>query len=143
VSPKLTTDFTEAIDESGKPAFTKQEGNTLRARLPVLLSPDSNLGITVKANEVFTDHYRAFIDSSIITDIRTIFKSDPNATPAGACIVHMLKIEYGDRGHNGTFFVAMDASDVIKLKKLLERSELEAQQLKRMLANNDLRNLEE
>lgn len=142
-STKLPQDLAAAHNQDGEPAFSEENSRWLVANIGPFLSLDSSVGITAKAHDVFADHERAFIDARIITDIRPIFRSDPGLAPAGAAIVHMLKIEFSHGGEADEFYVAMDTSDVVKLKKLLERDELKAQQLKRVMADRRLNNLEE
>jgi len=70
----------------------------------------------------------------ILTDVRPVFEpSAPEAAPAGAVIVHTLKISY--RGDNSAkdFFVALDSEDVRQLTEQLERARSKAESLKSVL----------
>ncbi len=71
--------------------------------------------------------------SKILSDLRYVFKSDPEEEPYGAVIVHLLKLTYHEDTEHKEFFVAMDDGDLRHLKEVIERAEKKARTLRRKL----------
>jgi len=102
-----------------------------------LLSYESSLGTTSKALDVMTEHERILCGARVITDVRSVF-ADPAEKPTAAVIVHMLKISYHQNREHKDFYVALDSSDVRKLKEILQRAELKAKSLSAVLAGTGI-----
>jgi len=135
-------DVCSSVDDEGDLLFPSEVREKLRQNLSPLLSLEETVGITAKANSVFSDHAHVFCDARIVTDIRPIFKQNPAEPPAAAAIVHTLKITYHENEKHKDFFVAMDTNDIRKLKSLLERDEQKAQNLRLILSATKIPNLE-
>jgi hypothetical protein len=103
-----------------------------RRRLHKLLSVES-LIIASKAIIVSTDYQRTLHASKILSDLRYVFRSNPEEEPYGAVIVHLLKFTYHEDTEHKEFFVAMDDEDLARLKAVLERAEAKARTLRRKL----------
>jgi len=56
-----------------------------------------------------------------------------NKIPAGALIVHTLKLEYKQGNEEKDFYIALDTNDVKKLREQLDRAEQKAESIKLML----------
>ena len=142
-------DFVEevihSVNKDGERIFQNAEGDSLKQRLTPLLNLEQSLGVTSKAFGVFADHERLFVNARILTDIRPIFQDDLSAVPIAAAAVHTLKIEYheGPSHAHKEFYVALDSSDIVELKKLIEREEAKAKIMKSMLSSLGVRDLEE
>ena len=109
-------------------------------RLTRFLNLEQSLGITSKAQSVLLENERLFCDSRVMTDIRPVFKNDPDETPEAAVIVHMLRITYHEdreKRHND-FFVALDTEDVTNLIGVLQRAERKAKSAATMIKASDL-----
>jgi hypothetical protein len=103
-----------------------------KRRLHRILSVEP-LMIASKALTIVSDYQRTLHTTKILTDVRYIFRSNPEQEPYGAVIVHLLKLTYHeDTGHR-EFFVAMDDNDLAHLKAVLERAEEKAITLRRKL----------
>lgn len=135
-------DVCSALDDDGDLLFSTDQHEKLKHNLSPLLSIEQSVGITAKANSVYSDHARVFCEARILTDVRPIFKQNPAEPPAAATIVHVLKITYHENDKHKNFFVAMDTSDIQKLRALLERDEQKAQNLNLMLSAAKIPNLE-
>jgi len=92
-----------------------------------------------KADDVITDHARVFSRARILTDIRPVFESDASETPSAAVIVEMLHIDFWNReGAGGSFYVALDHADLIKLKAVIDRGLRKTETLKNVLRSAGL-----
>ncbi len=103
-----------------------------KERLRRTLSLDTLL-ITSKAISIFTDYQRTLYSSKILTDLRYVFQEDPEDEPYGAVIVHLLKLSYHEDTQHKEFFVAMDDNDLAQLKRLVERADKKARNIRRRL----------
>jgi hypothetical protein len=108
-----------------------------KQRVIKLLGYESSLGTTSKALDVMTEHERILCGARVITDVRSVF-ADPAKKPTAAVIVHTLKISYHQDGEHKDFYVALDSSDVRKLKEILQRAELKAGSLSDVLAGTGI-----
>jgi len=121
-------DVAEAI-ESFDPIGRSEES---RRRLHKILSVES-LMIASKAIIIFTDYQRTLHATKILSDLRYVFRSNPEEEPYGAVIVHLLKLTYHEDTEHKEFFVAMDDDDLARLKAVLQRAEAKARTLRRKL----------
>lgn len=102
-------------------------------RLKRILSIES-LAIGAKALVIFTDYpHTLYPGSKILTDVRYVFRENPNDEPYGAVIAHLLKLTYHEGSEHKEFFVAMDDSDLAGLEKLIERAKAKASMLRSKL----------
>ncbi len=108
-----------------------------KQRVIKLLGCESSLGTTSKALDVMTEHERILCGARVITDVRPVF-ADPAEKPTAAVIVHLLKISYHQDHEHKDFYVALDSSDVRKLKEILQRAELKAKSLSTVLAGTGI-----
>jgi hypothetical protein len=132
----------KALEDSSKSfKLSPEDRETFKQRLVRLLGFDSSLGTTAKALNVLLDHERVLCSARVITDIRSIF-SIPSEKPTAAVIVHMLKISYHQDMEHKDFFVALDSSDIGKLKEVLERAEQKAKSLVTVLQASGVSALE-
>ena len=140
-----TSDFAdvicEAMDESGveELEFDDDEDRGLfKTRLVQLLGMNS-LDISAKANDLLYEHeHTAHSPMRVLTDIRPIFGTDPESDPEGAVIVHTLKINYHEGRRVKEFFISLDTEQIDELISALERANLKAESLKRMLAGTNV-----
>jgi hypothetical protein len=86
-----------------------------------------------KALTIFTDYQRTLHGANILTDMRYVFRSEPEQEPYGAVIAHLLKLSYHEDGGHKEFFVTMDDRDITRLKAVLERAKAKAATLRRKL----------
>lgn len=127
----------DALDESGvaELAFEEDEDRDFFKALLIRLLAVDSLVIATKANDLLYEDKHAVRGSTrIITDIRPVFRADPEDDPAAALIVHTLKISYHDGGRIEDFLVTLDAEQVDELIGALVRASSKAESLKRMLA---------
>lgn len=104
-----------------------------RARLTEVLGIES-LRIIARGAGLLLEHEHSATQTRIVTDIRPIFdQENPKAPPAGAMVVHTLKIGYMTDGEEKSFFVALDASDARELSEQLERANSKAESLRAVL----------
>lgn len=94
-------------------------------RVVAALSLEDTIGVAVKAADVTRDHANTFCKSRILTDVRPIFGSDPEAAPRAFRIVHNLRIDYhestDEHGVRG-FFVALTGADLRNLQETIRRA---------------------
>lgn len=107
--------------------------DAFQARLLEILKLDS-LSITARAGGLSIENERSLSEARIITDIRPIFeRKNPQAPPAGAVIIHTLKISYRDDNQRRSFFVTLDNDGILELSEQLERASSKAESLKSVL----------
>jgi hypothetical protein len=118
------------LTEKQKKAFVKLLQDLMS--LPAVIT-------SAKASDILTDHEHVFSDARVFTDIRSIFPEDPQDEPSGAVIVEMLKIQHFTNGEQQSFYVALDLSDLLDLKQVIERA---LQKTESVMARLDAANLE-
>jgi hypothetical protein len=109
--------------------LSPEQEASFRDRLVRLLGVDS-LVIVAKALGVLRNNDNMFCSARVLTDIRPVFGSDPEATPAAAVIVHTLNLTFHHEDRLKDFYIAMDTGDIQTLRKVLDRAELKANSLK-------------
>jgi hypothetical protein len=123
----------------GSLPLSEEEKNEFQDRIAKLLSVDT-LVVTSKVEQVRSDYAKTFCAAKILTDIRPIF-AKPEETPLGVAITHTLKIEYHEGSEHKHFYVALDADDLQKVKKVLQRAEAKASSLRSLLKAANLSDL--
>lgn len=133
-SSEIAEDICRAMDRSDNEElqFSSDERQRFKNRLIELFGIEA-VRVGAKALEMLFENQRSFLNARIVTEVRPIFGSNPEDTPAGALIVHMLKITYREQGEEREFFVALDTTDVGKLSSLLDRADAKAESLKAYL----------
>jgi hypothetical protein len=123
----------EAVIEDAKKSGVSPETQTvLQARLNRLLDLKASLALTSKALDVLTDAERVFYSAKILTDVRPVFDQLGSRIEA-AVIVHNLRIHFGKDGEHRDFVIALDTSDVAKLREVLNRADAKAKSLQTVL----------
>ena len=139
---EFVSDLSGAVKKRADKEITPANWETFPTNIRSILSCEESLGVTAKALDLLTDREHAFQTARIITDVRHIFATDPNQRPKAAVIVHMLNLVYDEIGGMKEIYIALDSSDVQKLKAVLERAELKEKNLKAMLKETGLDCLE-
>jgi hypothetical protein len=122
------------------PNFTFDESIDFIQRLASLLVLDSLNTTALKAKELQLESERTFCEARIITDIRPVFGDNIDEAPT-MMIVHTLKIGFHEPEHKD-MYVALDAADIIGLKKTLGRAEEKANKLKTILDAAGIRSID-
>lgn len=136
---EFAEDICRAMDESDveELRLSDDERSRFKDRLIELLHLEA-VSVGAKAIDLQRENERTFSDARIVTDIRPIFGTDLEETPAQAVIVHILKISYRERNRSRDFFVALDAADVSTLSRLLDRANSKAGNLKSFLDRTEM-----
>jgi hypothetical protein len=121
-----------AVEDAKTSAVPVEQQTALQSRLTQLLDLKSSLGLTSKALDVLTDAERVYYSAKILTDVRPIFDEVGTRIEA-AVIVHNLRIHFGKDSEHRDFVVALDTSDVAKLREVLDRADAKAKSLQAML----------
>lgn len=109
----------------------------LANRLVDLLAVDV-AAMIAKADGVITDHEHVFRSVRILTDVRAVFPDDPSRPPEAAVIVNMLRLDHFTDGRRGSFYVALDAADLLQLQKAVDRATAKTEALKTFLTSAGL-----
>jgi hypothetical protein len=130
-----------AMQASGDASFTLSEGekDLFSQKLTRLLGLGS-LELSSKVEQLKTDYRSIFCDAKILTDLRPVF-ADPGAAPVGVAITYTLKIAYHEDGDHKELYFALDAEDLHKLRKVIDRAEVKASSLKSVIATANLQDL--
>jgi hypothetical protein len=131
---EFAEDICRAMDESSVEALRlpSEERNRFKDHLIELLDLES-ISIGTKAIDLQYENEHTFSSARIVTDVRPIFGANLEDAPAGAVIVHTLKITYREGNRHRDFFIALDAEDLSLLGGLLERADSKAKNLKSFL----------
>ena len=131
---RFTADLIGAMQHSGNAVLqvSQDERPEVQRRLEELLDIGP-LATASKAIGLLGDHAHTFCDAKMLTDLRPIFKVDPDEGPVGFVVQHMLKIDYHARGRHEEFYVALDSHDVTVLREVLDRAEAKEKSLRSLL----------
>ena len=125
----------ELLEEPAAIQFENSEQTQFSERLHALLAIDG-LTVQAKARDLQLEHAHVFINGRIVTDLRPVFRDGPEEPPSAMVLFHTLKLSYFDRqreGERSTFYIALDESDLIALKDLLDRAENKSKTLRSKL----------
>jgi hypothetical protein len=135
-------EFVAAILNGYEGKLSKTVSDRMRARILELLASET-LFIASKSSDLLHAQPNTLANARILTDLRPIFHDDPSRPPAGALIIHQLKLTYHtDIGHE-EFFVTVDAEDLAMLKRVIERAEAKASNIMRAAHSTQLKVVDE
>jgi hypothetical protein len=132
--PEFVKDVVGGTIAADSPTFSESEGRTAAERILQLLVVDGPATYAAKIQDIMTDHQRVFCSCRVLTDIRPVFLEDAAIHPKEAVIIHTVKIAYHEDGAHKEFYVALDSSDVDKLRIALERAASKGKTTKALLA---------
>ena len=137
---KFIRELQIGLQATGVPdlSLSEEQWEEFRAYLSQILMCERSVGITSKALRVMTDHSHVFRDARILTDLRPVYRLNPEEPPDAAVIVHTLKIEFMEDGQTRKFFVALDSLDLIRLEALIKRAKLKQKGLKDVFKDKTL-----
>jgi hypothetical protein len=113
---------------------TDDLGKRLVQRLVAIFDLPSLFQVA-KAIDLLTEHEHVFHDARIVTDIRPIFSDERPQEPIAAMIMQQIKIEYHDEGGIRAVFLALDASDLLKLREIIDRAQEKHETLRSVIAS--------
>jgi len=89
------------------------------------------------------DHTNVYINSKVITDIRSVFDVNVESTPIAGLIIHTLHIHYqnDEEAPHKDIYIAMDGSDIKSLKEALIRAEKKEISLQTVFKKSEMTNL--
>jgi hypothetical protein len=129
-----------ATDVDAKKWIPKESRDVLKHRLAELLEMTSVM-ISSKAFALSVGDESPFNDVRIISDIRPIFSgTDTELDFAGSVIVHHMVIEVGGVGDDQ--YCALTTTDLLKLKRTVERALEKDRKLRKMLRGSPIASLE-
>jgi len=134
-SDRLIGDVVEAMRKLPELRLSDDSERIVTERLVKLLNLDAFGVVETKALELKSEFEHAFCDCRIFTDLRPVFGGNVADSPKAMLIVHTLKLGYHD-AHENThreFHIALDGSDLITLRGLIERAETKAKTLRTQL----------
>jgi hypothetical protein len=124
--------FVEEVSEAIATFNSIGQSPETKERIHKILAIESLASLS-KARAVLTDNQCDFYDAKVLTDIRYAFRPDANAEPYGAVIVHLLKLGYHEEGDHKSFSLALDDTDLKRLREVIDRAEIKAKRLRRDL----------
>lgn len=114
----------------------------LESQLEKLLSIET-LTIISKAARLQRDGERLYCDAKVLSDIRPVFGSEPTGRPAGAVLIHTLKIGYHEGRDLREIHLALDSDDLEALSAVVRRAQAKDKTLRDLLKKSKLPNLGE
>jgi hypothetical protein len=132
--PEFAKEVCESIASGGIDdlELPTEECEQFQANLIRILSVNS-LAAKIKARTLLRDYERILCDARILTDLRPVFGSNPEDAPAGAGIVHTLRIRYHKGKDLKDVYIVLDSDEVEGLRKSTERAKLKAESLRSVL----------
>ncbi|NES21070.1 MAG: hypothetical protein F6K41_19595 [Symploca sp. SIO3E6] len=141
IPQELAFDVAEAVNnEESLPNFNQVDKQNFSNRLVAFLQASNALGIIAKAEKLFLDHERVYLESRILTDIRTVFQ-EFNEQPVGAVIVHNLRITYRQNDQEQEVFMALDESDLMHLSQQIARAKAKVKAIKEVIEKAEITHL--
>lgn len=104
-----------------------------------MFSNPETLGIVSKGSDIVYQNERNYYRARILTDLRPVFGDSPDAPPKAFVAQHTLKIGYSIRGDFRNFFIALDSSDLDKLKEVVDRALKKDRSLREFMASKAMR----
>jgi hypothetical protein len=136
---KFVSDVIEALQNTKFETSSEERKEAFRSRLTLLLSAEP-LAVSAKAQVLQREYPYIFHGSKIITDLRPVFSQSTKEPPDGVILDHTLKLVYHEGlGKHKELYLALDSSDLVELKKIIERAEEKEQALRVMLASTSIK----
>lgn len=95
-----------------------------------------------KAIDVMTEHAHVYQSARLMTDIRPIFRDEPDAKPTGAALIGLLVLNHTTNGRRQSIHVAMDRADLHELRTVVDRAITKMDSLRSFLDKAELTNFE-
>lgn len=136
---ELVEEITKALENSqpDHALFDDEKRSVFKQRLSALLNINS-ISVLSKAVSLFLEQGHIFQEARIVTDIRSVFVSQPDTTPSAAFIVHRLRISFLEDKEPKDFYVALDIGDIQRLIETLERAKKKAESLKEVIERSNI-----
>jgi hypothetical protein len=129
---------TDAVERKELKPADAQAWTSFKENLAGFLKVEGSLAVASKAQSIVTDQDRIFSRARILSDIRPVFKDDPEALPSAVAVIHTLRIHYHRSGDLKSFSVAMDDEDVRKLRDTLDRAQKKSATLRKVAKSADI-----
>lgn len=131
----VTSTLELKASESWKKANLEAWNNATDSIVKVLseIGPDSALAVTGKARAIERSHENGYVDSRIFTTLRPVFNRDGDAIQK-MIVFNELVLTIVSGGSPQTLQIALDASDIIELKKQCERAQLKSATVQKSLS---------
>lgn len=152
VAPLMSSAEQEDVEEFAEWVSTTVQGNekldmgkddaaNLVHRLHDLFAFDDTLGTVAKARAIYFFQGNDFCGAKIVTDVRPIFRSDPNLDPVAAVLVHTLQIGYHriKSQEHQDFTIMLDEDELDELQEAIERARAKAKTLVRITEKAGMR----
>ncbi len=120
---------------------SEKELQILKERIEELLKIES-MYYSAKAVDVLTEHEHVFGSARILTDCRPVFGRKVDSDLTATVIFHMLQIHYHQNGEHKEIYFALDQSDLIQLKEVIQRAEEKVKTIKKSFLNPAIKILE-
>jgi hypothetical protein len=130
----LARDLSESEDLRDVPV---EKRSLLASRVADLLHVESLTDIAKAAN-LITENQQVLTEARIISDIRPIFPDDPSQRPAGAVVIHTLKITSYNGSESTSTYFALDDADLNALQRAVERAIAKSSTIDQMLVDAGL-----
>jgi hypothetical protein len=112
----------------------------LRRRLAALLAIEG-VWLSARALDLTGTEPRLLIGARIITDLRPVFdpgEPESSLTPTAGMVMHHLVLETFEAGDHSLWTIALDADDLITLRRAIDRAEQKAESLKALMGGNKM-----
>lgn len=123
---------------SGEKALSEDLWGSLVGLFSELLSLDSSLGVSSKANTIMTAYAYPVQRSRIFTEFRPVFLEDVQAEPNVGVIAHSLCIASYHDEKVQDFYFGLDTNDLKELRNVVDRALAKEATMKRMFVEKGM-----
>jgi len=87
-----------------------------------ILKMDETIGVMAKATGLMIELPRLYLESRILSDVRSIFPKKVEERPKSGIIIHNLRIRYLKNRRSKEFHISLSSNDLRSLKKTIDRA---------------------
>lgn len=117
-----------------------QEGwGSIEAYVIKLLSIDAVLGVTAKALLLALRCQRRFDSARVTTDARPVFAHSASDNPEAFVTIHTLEFGYQEEGEDHQWFLTLGHSDLVQLRKAIDRALEKERSVERLFTASNIR----
>jgi hypothetical protein len=127
-------DFASAIAASVDLDMNDEARSLVKERI-AQLSATPALALASKTAYIGTEFDRVFHSARVLTDIRPVFGDEATEPPAGAVVIHTLKIDAFRTGELDDYYVTLSSTDLMVVMEVILRAVDKAKSLDEYLAS--------
>ena len=133
---KFLDAFRETLVRSRDVKTTNLIGSKLENRLVSLFADNERLVLSAKAIALAWEHQQVILGFQIFTDLRPVFRPNPEDGIGGMFLEHQLKLAFQKENETAEEYFALNNNDLLKLRNLIDRALTKATVLEKNFENS-------